>query len=589
MDQEKKRPPYILQIVGVFLLYGVFAKIGLEYAVIGHTVTLMWPPSGIALAAILIGGYRLWSGIALGALVAYAWSGLSATTLLIITVGSTLEPLLGALLLKRLNNFSITLDKTSDVLALGLAAFVSTLLGSLLGTVGLLIGGDSATVDFTSTWLIWWLGDSIGILVISPFILAVFAVNRGTRSLYSPAKIFETLALIVALALIAQATFGNVKLTGMGYFPFSLSLFPFAIWSALRFGLFGAACVALMTSLFAFYNTLQGVGPLVLNSAMDSQILWCLFTGLMAVTGLILAAVNSGREKALTALKNATLDLEGQVQKRTNELIQTNLELSKTLIERRHLQLEMNQISEERQKMIGQELHDGLGQQLIGIAFLVSSLHERLAAKSAPELPSVYQVKQLLDEAMSVIRLLSRGLYPVALETGSFSSALQHLANYTQNTSGIPCAAQCTNTPHVFDKTIALNLYRIAQEAVSNALRHSKAQHIEIKLSVDGERYTLSVEDNGVGFPDQSLGTIGTLGLRSMRCRADLIGAEIKIRENSGGASIVVTGSIKRETQVRKADRRKNTTPQPPLQPTKAGEITPCQTKPKPVRPKPKS
>ena len=558
MDQEKKRLPYILQIVGVFLLYGVFAEVGLEYAVIGQTVRLMWLPSGIALAAILIGGYRLWPGIALGALVAYAWSGLSATTLLIITVGSTLEPLLGALLLKRLNNFSITLDKTSDVLALGLpAAFVSALLGSLLGTVGLLIGGDGATVDFTSIWLAWWLGDSISILVISPFILAGFGLSRGTRSLYSTAKIVEALVLITALMLIAQAIFGNVRLTGVEYFPLSLSLFPFAIWSALRFGLFGAACVTLTTSSFALYTTLQGVGPLVLNSALDSQILWCLFTGLMAVTGLILAAVNSGREKALTALKNANLDLEGQVQKRTNELIQTNLELSKTLLERRHLQLEMNQISEERQKMIGQELHDGLGQQLIGIAFLVSSLHERLAAKSAPELPSVYQVKQLLDEAMSAIRLLSRGLYPVALETGSFSSALQHLANYTQNTSGIPCAAHCTNAPHVFDKTIALNLYRIAQEAVSNALRHSKAQHIDITLSVNGERYTLSVEDNGVGFPDQSMGSIGTLGLRSMRCRADLIGAEIKIRENSGGASIVVTGSIKRETQVRKADRRK--------------------------------
>ena len=210
--------------------------------------------------------------------------------------------------------------------------------------------------------------------------------------------------------------------------------------------------------------------------------------------------------------------------------------------------MEMNQISEERQKMIGQELHDGLGQQLTGIAFLVSSLHETLGAKSAPEVPIIHQVKHLLGEAMSVIRSLSRGLYPVALETGGLSSALHHLAEYAQTTSGVQCAVRCTTNTHLIDKTIALNLYRIAQEAVCNALRHSKAQRIEIKLSETGEHYMLSIEDNGIGFPVQSMKKSVTLGLRSMRSRADLIGAEIEVRENPGcGTSIVVTGPIKHE------------------------------------------
>jgi len=101
---------------------------------------------------------------------------------------------------------------------------------------------------------------------------------------------------------------------------------------------------------------------------------------------------------------------------------------------------------------------------------------------------------------------------------------------------------------NVIDKTIALNLYRIAQEAVCNALRHSKAQQIEIKLLGVGEQYMLSIEDNGVGFPGQSIDISETLGLRSMRSRADLIGAEIEVRENpSGGTSIVVTGPMKCE------------------------------------------
>ena len=132
---------------------------------------------------------------------------------------------------------------------------------------------------------------------------------------------------------------------------------------------------------------------------MESLVLWCLFADLMAITGLLLAAVNSGQKKALAALRTSNENLDRQVQERTDELIQANLELHAALAERWRLQMEMNQISEERQKMIGQELHDGLGQQLTGIAFLVSSLYETLGVKSAPEFPTVRQVKDLLVEA----------------------------------------------------------------------------------------------------------------------------------------------------------------------------------------------
>lgn len=549
----------ILWTVSVFLLYLASAELGHQYAVVGHTVTLFWPPSGIALAAALLGGYRLWPGIALGVLTTNALNGLPIITVSLITLGSTLAPLSGVFLLRRLNNFSFTLDKASDVLALILfAAFVSTAIAASFGALGMFVGGEIAAADFETTWLAWWLGDGMGVLVISPVILAGFGMARATPKSFGSSKTLEALILIVTLTVAGQAIFGSSKLTGLGYFPVSLSMFPFAIWSALRFGLFGAASVALIASLLALHGTVQGIGPFSVESAMKSMILWCLFADLMAITGLILAAVNSGWEKALAELRNSNLNLEEQVQKRTDELTQTNLELNMALDEQRRLQLEMNQISEERQKTIGQELHDGLGQQLTGIAFLVSSLHERLAAKSAPEVPDVYQVKHLLGEALSLIRSLSRGLYPVALETGSFANALHHLAEYAQSASGVSCTCQCTISTHVLDKTTALNLYRITQEAVNNALRHSKAQRIEIKLSEANERYTLSVEDNGIGLPDRNAGKKETLGLRSMQCRADLIGAEIEVRDSLGGASIIVTGPMKHEAQVRKVERRRH-------------------------------
>jgi len=539
----------ILWNLGVFLLYLTAAKLGLKYTVIGQTVTLLWLPSGIALVAVLIGGYRMWPGIALGAFIANAGTGVPIITLSVITLGDTLEPLFGALLLRRWNNFSVALDKVSDVLLLILlAAFGSTIVGATFGTLGLIAGEEITFADFGLTWLAWWLGDGMGVLVISPVLLAGFAMIRTAPRFFSATKALEALILVVALTVAGQTIFGNPKFVGLDYFPISLSIFPFVIWGALRFETIGAASVALITSLLAINGTVQGTGPFAGNSSINSLILWCLFADLMSITGLILAAVDSGRKKAVAALRTSNEILDRQVQERTGELIQANLELHAALAERWRLQMEMNQISEERQKMIGQELHDGLGQQLTGIAFLVSSLYETLGAKSVPEVPIVHQVKHLLGEAMSVIRSLSRGLYPVALETGGLSSALYQLAEYAQMSSGVECTVQSMASANVVDKAIALNLYRIAQEAVCNALRHSKAQLIEIKLSEAGEKYMLSVEDNGIGFPGESMTKSGTLGLRSMRCRADLIGAAIEVRQNPGrGTSIVVTGTIKYE------------------------------------------
>jgi signal transduction histidine kinase len=532
---------------GVFLLYFATAKVGLEYTVIGQTVTLLWLPSGIALVAVLIGGYRLWPGIALGALIANAGTGVPVITLSVITLGDTLEPLFGALLLRRWNNFSLALDRVSDVLALILlAAFGSTIVGATFGTLGLIVGEEITFADFGLTWLAWWLGDGMGVLVISPVLLAGFSMAGALPTRFSSKKALEAFILIITLSVVGQTIFGNPKFAGLDYFPISLSIFPFVIWSALRFGTIGAASVALITSLLAINGTVQGTGPFAGNSSMNSLFLWCLFADLMAITGLILAAVDSGRKQAVAALRVSNEILDSQVQERTGELLQANLELHAALAERWRLQMEMNQISEERQKMIGQELHDGLGQQLTGIAFLVSSLSDTLGAKAAPEEPIMNQVKNLLCEAMSVIRSLSRGLYPVALETGGLSSALQHLAEYAQMTSGVECTQRVTASTIIVDKAIALNLYRIAQEAVCNSLRHSQAQRIEIKLSEAGEQYMLSIEDNGIGLPDQSKNKSSTLGLRSMRCRADLIGAAIEVRETPGcGTSIVVTGTIK--------------------------------------------
>ena len=527
-------------------LYLAMAKLGLNYAVIEETVTLFWPPSGIALAATLLLGYRIWPGIALGAFLANIAADLSFFTLVFITFGNTVEPLVGAWLINQVKHFSLDLDKVSDVLMLLLiAAIGSTTIGASFGSLGLLINGELTPDEQYSTWLAWWLGDGMGVLVITPFILSGLDVwHRGTKVL-TVARVGEALVLTLVLVLVALTIFGNSRLVGVGYFPICLSMFPFAIWSALRFGSFGASSIALLTSLIAIYGTARGQGPFVAAKAIDSQILWCLFADLMSVTGLMLAALDSQRKSALVSLAQINEDLAFKVEQRTLQLSRSNDALRKSLAAKQRLQLEMQLISEERQRAIGQELHDGLGQQLTGIDFLLASLHQNMNVKAIPEASIIMQVKRLLDEAILSLRTVSRGLYPVVLETGGLSAALRHLAETTLSTAGISCSYYDTSKTNSMDKTVALNLYRIAQEAISNALHHSGTQQIDVHFGNNGDHYRLVISDNGIGFLHQNINDKNTLGLRSMRSRAELIGAVFEVHtQPGGGTEIIVEGNF---------------------------------------------
>ncbi|MGR8930141.1 MAG: sensor histidine kinase [Gammaproteobacteria bacterium] len=531
----------------VFVSYFVSAKLGLTYALIGQTVTLMWPPSGIALAAILLGGFRIWPSIALGALAANVFiEHLTDVSVAIITVGDTLEPMIGAALLKRQQDFSIALDKTSDVLhLLILAASGSTMIGAAFGGLALYVNGEIDAHGIVVTCLTWWLGDGMGVLVVSPLILTFFSKSRSVVFWPWSGRTLEAVIFLLMVIVTGHALFKRPELAGLGYFQTSLSMFPFAIWSALRFGSVGAAGTALLVSSLAIHGTVNGTGPFALDSKLSSLMLWCLFADLIAITGLILAAVDGGRMKALTALKTSNETLDKQVKERTSELLDANLALYATLEERNRLQFEMNQISEERQKIIGQELHDGLGQQLTGIAFMVASLSEQLKAQTRPEAVAMENIGQLLDEALTGLRSLSRGLYPTALETGGLCSALQYLAEYAQS-SGVRCAFNSNTDALDIDKTSALNLYRIGQEAVCNAIRHGRPQYIDICLLKRNGHYRLTIADDGSGFLETATSQPASLGIRSMRSRANLIGANIEFNNNAGGGmSIIVTGPNK--------------------------------------------
>ena len=162
-------PRDLAKIALLAAIYILFARLGLMIQPVSAFATLVWAPSGIALAALLLFGYRYWPGIAIGAFVANVWTGAPVLVALGIAAGNTLEALVGNYALRRIPGFRSTLDRLSDVLGLiVLAGAVSTTVSATIGTASLRLGGLVTPDRFAVTWRAWWLGDAIGVLIVAP-------------------------------------------------------------------------------------------------------------------------------------------------------------------------------------------------------------------------------------------------------------------------------------------------------------------------------------------------------------------------------------------------------------------------------------
>lgn len=203
------------------------------------------------------------------------------------------------------------------------------------------------------------------------------------------------------------------------------------------------------------------------------------------------------------------------------------------------LEREILAISELEQQRLGRELHDDICQQLTCIEFLAHGLEQELAAKSTTSPRRASQIARLLRETNSRVRDLSHGLAPIHMDAGGLIDALQDLALRTRRMFGSNCTVLADKTVAIDDPEVRLHLYRIAQEAVSNAVKHGRAKRIDIRLKETGDRLVLGVHDNGSGLPVNPRRAKG-LGLRLMEYRAGLIRGSVAVqREDSGGTSVV--------------------------------------------------
>jgi len=199
---------------------------------------------------------------------------------------------------------------------------------------------------------------------------------------------------------------------------------------------------------------------------------------------------------------------------------------------------EILEISNREQVRLGQDLHDGLGQHLTGVTFLSKALEKKLTALSLPEAEDAAEIGRLVLQALSQTRNLARGVFPVELESSELTPALRELAATVEKLFKIGCTLESDEDVVIADRTVVNHLFRLAQEAVNNSVKHGKAKQVVIGLNTVEDRIVLSIRDNGSGFRRESAPAKG-LGLRIMNYRAQKIGATFDIQPAKGGGTLV--------------------------------------------------
>ena len=301
-----KLPPLPRLWLGLAVLAGIYfaaGKLGLRLAFEHASATAVWPPTGIALAAMLLYGYRMWPAIFVGAFLVNATTAGSAWTSLGIAAGNTLEGLLGVWLVRRWASGCGAFDRARDIFKFAaLAGLLSTTVSATVGVTSLTTAGYAGWDRFAAIWLTWWLGDVVGALVVTP-VLVLWGTDRIVRFKWADA--FELSMVLASVILVGGFVFDDLGFAVASNYPLEFLCIPPLVFAAFRFGQREAAtCVALLSGI-AIRGTLEGFGPFVRISQNESLLLLQAFMGTLTIMSLPLAAVVREHARAQAALARA--------------------------------------------------------------------------------------------------------------------------------------------------------------------------------------------------------------------------------------------------------------------------------------------
>ncbi len=450
---------YLAEIIALFAIYFSTAKLGLSLDAVSRFATLIWLPAGIAAAALLLFGYRLWPGIIIGAFLVNLLNGAPLFVAAGIGIGDTLEALVCTYLLKR-NGFSYSLDHLRDILLLVLLAMpLSAITGATIGVSSLFLGKVIAFSSYYLTWEAWWTGDMISILILTPFLLTWSKWPRGKVSVKRSVEIGILTLLVLAVGLIV---FLGLFHADERSYPITYLVFPPLIWASLRFGQRGATSAMFALSILAIVGTIQALGSFPPGRLSMSLLLLQSFMGIIAVTSMILAAVMAERR---------------ELEQRKDEFI----------------------------SMVSHELKTPL----TTIQGYTELLHARFAQQGNQETllyiskmaTQIAKLSKLIADLLDISKIQA-GRLAFAKETVDIDLLVREVVEDLQHTTS---QHQVSIEGGIEQRKIVGDRERLGQvliNLITNAMKFSpRAERIAVHLSHTHDTLTVSVQDFGIGIP----------------------------------------------------------------------------------------
>ncbi|MES3032001.1 MAG: MASE1 domain-containing protein [Patescibacteria group bacterium] len=296
---------YFVKLVLLFTIYYVTAKLGLKFDAVSGFATLVWPPTGIAIAGILFLGYKFWPAIFIGAFFVNFSTGAPVLVALGIGLGNMLEAVIGIFLIRK---FGFTEEKEglkNTLLFIFFCVLINTILAATIGVTSLWLGGIVSYATYTSTWLAWWVGDALGALIVGNLIIS-FGTGLSKLNLELTKITEEVLffCILVISNLFIFTDFLSMKTIGLNNPILVYIIFPLLIWASLRFGRSGAALAVFVTSIISIWGTVLRQGPFGIGELSHNLLLLQGYIGVIAGTSMILSAVIEERSETESELIN---------------------------------------------------------------------------------------------------------------------------------------------------------------------------------------------------------------------------------------------------------------------------------------------
>lgn len=334
MEQQHVKKSLFLLATQILLLASVYfaaGKAGLNATYVGSSITLFWPPSGIALAALLLWGLPCWPGIFLGALVTNLSTGdLTSPVVLAIALGNTVGPVLGALLLKKVMGFQNSFVRARDVTTFLLIGPGSMLLTASIGVFALYAGGMLSFDVLTRAWVGWWLGDTVGVLVFTPFLLFLMNLRRTPLS---PSQIkLEFILVLGSCVCLTWLIFGGITAISQLMLPLAFLVFPPLIWAGLRLNTIETFIVVLAIASIAVIGTAQGSGPFSRGDFQLDQLVLCIFVATITFIAFMMIGIQANQRQAEQQLQDSESRLRLALAAANQGLYDLNVQTGETIV-----------------------------------------------------------------------------------------------------------------------------------------------------------------------------------------------------------------------------------------------------------------